>query len=123
MSESTSVNPANYVEIGTPDPEAARRFYGSVFGWEFGAADGDYAPVNGNAGGLWNTADIGAEAWAVFYIEVTDIRAIVDAAVQAGAEVVRPIIDTGVIRFAHLSDPSGSRFGVWQRVETMPSDA
>ena len=26
----------NYFEIGTPDPEEAQRFYGSLFDWTFG---------------------------------------------------------------------------------------
>lgn len=117
MSETTT-NPVNYFEIGTSDPEAARAFYGQVFGWEFGPANpGGYATVNGTAGGLWDSTNIGGEAWAVFYVEVADIHATLETAAAQGAETVRPLVDNGVILFAHLADPAGNRFGVWQRKE------
>jgi uncharacterized protein len=106
----------NYFEIGTSDPAAAQAFYGDVFGWQFHPANSaGYAFVNGTAGGLWDTTGIGAGAWAVFYIEVVDIQAKLDAAVAAGARIAMPLVDNGAILFAHLSDPAGNRFGVWQR--------
>lgn len=109
-------NTANYIEIGTSDPEAARGFYGEVFGWDFGASNpGGYASVNENAGGLWDTSRIGGESWAVFYIEVDDVNAAIDQAVAAGGVIVRPLVDNGKIMFAHLADPAGNRFGVYQR--------
>jgi predicted enzyme related to lactoylglutathione lyase len=120
VSETTKNNPVNYFEIGTPDPAAARAFYGAVFGWQFG--EGSYSQVNGNGGGLWDTSEIGAETWAVFYIEVADVAASIENAVAAGARVVRAPVDTGVIRFAHLADPAGNRFGVWERAESEPSN-
>lgn len=106
----------NYFEVGTPDPEAARAFYGGVFGWEFSApGPAGYGFVNGNAGGLWDTTEADGGHWAVFYVEVADIHATLDAAKSAGAGVVLPLVDNGTILFAHLSDPAGNRFGVWQR--------
>ncbi|KTS07675.1 VOC family protein [Microbacterium testaceum] len=112
----SDTNTVNYFEIGTPDPEAARAFYGQLFGWRFAAANpGGYAAVNENAGGLWDTSQIGGEAWAVFYVEVADIRATLQTAIEQGAETVRPLVDNGTILFAHLADPAGNRFGVWQR--------
>lgn len=29
-------NDMNYFEIGTPDPEASKAFYGALFDWRFG---------------------------------------------------------------------------------------
>jgi predicted enzyme related to lactoylglutathione lyase len=110
------MNTVNYFEVGTPDPEAARAFYGQVFGWEFGlAGPAGYSTVNGNEGGLWDTSGIGAGAWAVFYVEVADIHASTEAALAHGALTVLPLVDNGVILFAHLADPTGNRFGIWQR--------
>ncbi len=112
----SDTNPVNYFEIGTSDPETARAFYGELFGWHFGAANpGGYAGVNENEGGLWDTSQIGGGSWAVFYVEVVDIHATLQAAVERGAETVRPLVDNGSILFAHLADPAGNRFGVWQR--------
>lgn len=104
----------NYFEIGTTDPETARTFYGGLFGWAFGAPD-DYSMVNGMEGGLWDTTNVSGESWAIFYVDVEDIHATVEAAVAAGATVVLPVVDNGPLLFAHLSDPAGNRFGVWQR--------
>ena len=116
MSETASTNPVNYFEIGTPDTETARAFYGQVFGWEFGqAGPAGYATVNGTAGGLWDSSGLGAGSWAVFYVEVADIHASSATALEHGARTVLPLVDNGVILFTHLADPAGNRFGVWQR--------
>lgn len=113
---SQTMNTVNYFEIGTPDAEAAQTFYGRVFGWEFGpASPAGYGMVNENAGGLWDTSGIGSGTWAVFYVEVADIHASIEAALANGARTVLPLVDNGVIQFAHLADPAGNRFGVWQR--------
>ena len=112
----SATNTVNYFEIGTADADGARAFYGGLFGWDFGAANpGGYAAVDANAGGLWDTSGSGAGSWAVFYVEVADIRATLEQATAAGAETVLPLVDNGVILFAHLADPAGNRFGVWQR--------
>ena len=34
--EATMSNDVNYFEIGSPDAQAARAFYGGLFGWTFG---------------------------------------------------------------------------------------
>ncbi len=109
-------NTVNYFEIGTPDATKARAFYGELFGWGVGpAGPAGYAMVDGNAGGLWDTTSVGGGSWAVFYVEVTDIAATLDGATARGAELALPTVDNGVILFAHLIDPTGNRFGVWQR--------
>lgn len=109
-------NPVDYFEIGTPDPAATRSFYGGVFGWTFDDVEpGGYGFIDGNKGGLWDTSAMGAGSWAVFYIHVDDIEATLAAATTSGAVVVLPLVDNGAIQFAHLTDPTGNRFGVWHR--------
>ena len=49
----------NYFEIGSPDPQAARSFYGSLFEWNFGEADQGYQMINTGQGGLWDTSSVG----------------------------------------------------------------
>lgn len=107
----------NYFEIGTPDPEAAKTFYGSLFDWKFGepSMPARYCAIDGNRGGLWDTSQMGAQRWAVFYVQVDDVHAAVDRARQLGATVLAPVIDNGMIEFGHLADPEGNRFGIWQR--------
>ena len=111
-----TMNTVNYFEIGTPEPEAARAFYGEVFGWRFGpASPAGYRMVNETGGGLWDTSGIGSGVWAVFYVEVADIHASIESALSHGAETVLPLVDNGAILFTHLADPAGNRFGLWQR--------
>ncbi len=63
----------NYFEIGSADPDAARSFYGSLFGWTFSEpSPAGYRMVNGEEGGLWDTTSMGAGTWA---IHVGDLRA------------------------------------------------
>ena len=58
----------NYFEVGSPDPDAARSFYGSLFDWTFGESSAvGYQMVNGDKGGLWNTTSLGGASWAIFY--------------------------------------------------------
>lgn len=112
-------DPVNYFEIGTPDPDAARAFYGGVFGWTFDDAEpGGYGFIDDAKGGLWDTSTTGGGTWAVFYIHVDDVDATLAAATAGGAEVVLPLVDNGTIQFAHLTDPAGNRFGIWHRKAT-----
>jgi predicted enzyme related to lactoylglutathione lyase len=114
------VGRVDYFEIGTPQPQAAREFYGGLFGWPVGepSTPAQYSMVDEGRGGLWDTSAIGGEAWAIFYVRVADVRAALARAQELGATVAMPFIDNGAIEFAHLVDPLGNRFGIWR-----PKDA
>ena len=109
-------NDANYFEIGSPDPEASKAFYGALFAWKFGepSMPARYSMINENRGGVWDTSEMGAGNWAIFYVQVEDVQGAIDRAQQLGATVVVPLIDNGAIEFAHLADPLGNRFGIWR---------
>jgi uncharacterized protein len=109
-------NTVNYFEIGSPDPQASRAFYGGLFDWDIGEPSmaSGYSSVEGSAGGLWDSTATGGANWAIFYVQVDDIRAAIERATGLGATIVIPLIDNGDIEFAHLADPQGNRFGVWR---------
>ncbi|PZS33663.1 MAG: bleomycin resistance protein [Pseudonocardiales bacterium] len=113
-------NTMNYFEIGSPEPEAAKAFYGTLFDWEVGepSMPARYSMVDESRGGLWDTSQMGGANYAIFYVQVDDVHAAIDRAQELGAAVVVPCIDNGRIEFAHLTDPQGNRFGVWR-----PKDA
>ncbi|MHB8293463.1 MAG: VOC family protein [Acidimicrobiales bacterium] len=69
-------NDMNYFEIGTSDPEASRTFYGALFDWKFGepSMPARYSAIDENRGGLWDTSHMGAENWAIFYVQVDDVH-------------------------------------------------
>jgi uncharacterized protein len=105
----------NYFEVGSPDPGGARSFYGSLFDWTFGeSSPAGYQMVNGDKGGLWNTSTLDGASWAIFYVQVDDVKAAIAKAESLGASVALPFVDNGAIEFAHLLDPHGNRFGVWR---------
>lgn len=110
-------NQVNYFEIGSPDPSVSKAFYRSLFDWRFGepAIPARYATINDNSGGLWDTTEMGGANWAIFYVQVDDVRAYIARAEQLGGAVQVPLVDNGAIEFAHLADPLGNRFGIWQR--------
>jgi uncharacterized protein len=109
-------NEVNYFEIGSPDPEAAKAFYGALFDWTVGepSMPARYSMVNEDRGGLWDTAQMGGASYAIFYVQVEDVRAAIDRAQELGATVAVPFVDNGQIEFAHLTDPQGNRFGIWR---------
>ena len=113
-------NLVNYFEIGCPDAESAREFYGGLFGWTFGepSTPARYSMIEQDKGGLWDTSAIGGASWAIFYVQVDDVQAALDRAQELGATVAVPLVDNGRIQFAHLIDPHGNRLGIWR-----PNDA
>jgi predicted enzyme related to lactoylglutathione lyase len=121
-SPASAAAPVDYFEIGTPDPAAAQAFYGGLFGWTFGEASNpaQYSAINGTAGGLWNTSSIGGASWAVFYVHVTDVNAAFEHALSLGASAALPVINNGQITFAHLVDPAGNRFAIWNENSAEP---
>jgi len=108
-------NKVDYFEIGTPDPAATKSFYEGVFGWTIEAPQGpmNYGMIDGTSGGVWDSSDTGGDNYAIFYVNVDDVQATVDRAVELGATVKVPVMDNGTILFAHLLDPLGNRIAVW----------
>ena len=109
-------NKIDYFEIGSPDPDASKAFYGTLFGWEIEDPTGPapYSMVDEARGGLWDTSEMGAANWAIFYVRVEDVQAALDQALRLGGSVAIPFTDNGGIEFAHLLDPLGNRFGIWR---------
>jgi uncharacterized protein len=113
-------NKIDYFEIGSPNPAASRAFYGRLFDWEIEETpqgDQPYLMVDEANGGLWDTSAAGGGNWAIFYVHVEDVAAALKQAVDLGASVAVPLMDNGQIYFAHLLDPKGNRFGIWQPKE------
>ena len=114
----------SYVELMTPDQEAAKAFYGALFGWEFedvpmGDAgyyvavemEGDsIAGISGQMPGME-----GHPAFWGVYLTVDDVDAVAAKVPGAGGEVEAgpfDVMDLG--RMASVKDPSGARVNLWQ---------
>ena len=109
-------NEIDYFEIGSPQPEASKAFYGGLFGWTISppSMPAGYSNIEDGRGGLWDTTGIGGGNWAVFYVHVDDVAASIERATELGATVAIPFTDNGGIEFAHLLDPLGNRFAIWR---------
>ncbi len=125
MSERTSYAPGTpcWVDLATPDVEAAASFYGSLFGWEVpelpnSAEMGGYrrAKKNGrDVAGVYPLMEEGQHpAWAT-HVSVTDAAATMDAIRENGGQVlVEPMEIADYGKMSVFVDPSGAVCGVWQ---------
>jgi predicted enzyme related to lactoylglutathione lyase len=118
-----------WVDLQTTDTDAAKTFYGALFGWEFEdqpiPGDGVYsmalkdgeqvaavsrqsqAMVEQGVPPLWNT-----------YIAVNDVDAIAERAGGAGGHTLMEPFDVMAAgRMAWVVDPSGAAVGLWQARE------
>jgi uncharacterized protein len=110
-------------ELNTRDPEAAKAFYGAVFGWDFEDNDmgemGSYTTLKlGDAmvGGMLDMAGRGVPEeipahWQV-YFAVEDTDAAVEQAKRAGGSVMVEPLEVPAGRFAILTDPFGASFAM-----------
>jgi predicted enzyme related to lactoylglutathione lyase len=116
-------------ELGTRDPDAAKAFYGAVFGWGFRDSDmgemGTYTEwLNGedSIGGMMDVSgrlpdEIPAHWLVYFAVESTD--AALETVKSSGGGVSFGPIDIPAGRFAIVTDPHGAAFAVIQ----MPEEA
>jgi predicted enzyme related to lactoylglutathione lyase len=104
----------NYVEIAAPDLDAAMRFYGDVFGWQFTAYGPAYAGIHageGEFGGL-NVAGSPGCGGPLVIVYSDDLDATLAAVTAAGGVAQDPYVFPGGRRF-HFTDPAGNEFAAW----------
>lgn len=119
----------SWVDLGTTDVEAAKAFYGGLFGWSFldvptgSGTVYSMGQIDGyNVAGLGPLdADLQAQGippyWSA-YIKDDDVDAVAAKAAEAGGVVMFPpfdVMDSG--RMTMIQDPTGAAFGVWQPAE------
>ena len=105
------VSGPTYLELGVPDPDLARAFYGRLFGWRFsGDAGGGEAGTPSLAVGLHGGDD--AAHFEVFFA-VTELEAALDQVRALGGSVLGEVHDSGAFgRWAECRDDQGVRFGL-----------
>ena len=110
----------SWVDLGSPDPDAAAAFYSGLFGWDVpeGRPEaGGYriGHVRGRTvAGLGPQMNPGPPVWTT-YVNVTsadDVAAEVRAA--GGAVFMEPFDVMDVGRMGMFADPAGAAFGAWQ---------
>jgi uncharacterized protein len=109
-------------ELNTRDLAGSKEFYGGLFGWDFEdmeSGEGSYSMImlgGRPVGGILDLVERGVpEAipahWQV-YFGVEDTDATLEAAREAGGEVMLEPVDIPFGRFAILTDPHGASFAV-----------
>ena len=127
-----STHPAGtwcWVELGTTDQEAAKRFYGQLFGWTM-----DDSPMgtgetysilkrNGlDVGGLYDLRPEdrarGVPTHWLVYLTVDDVDAATQKVTALGGRVVGGPMDVGTSgRMTAVADTEGAMFALWQAKE------
>ncbi|WP_030167627.1 VOC family protein [Spirillospora albida] len=111
-----------WIDLGIPDLERAKTFYGTLFGWRFhdtGAESGHYTMclLGGEmvAALMRNPEDNASEFWWNVYLAADDCDAAVKRITDAGGGVVVPPMDVMTQgRMAMVRDAQGAQFGLWQ---------
>jgi predicted enzyme related to lactoylglutathione lyase len=113
----------SWVDIGTPDPQAALAFYAALFGWQgqdLGEEAGHYTIVSKDGkqvAAISPAQDSGPPRWTT-YVNVDDLDSVAKAAESAGGTViVAPMDVMKAGRMAIFKDPTGAFIAAWQPVE------
>lgn len=111
-----------WFDLMTPDREGAKKFYGSVFGWDFADADAEGMPYTmalrqgGPVAGIGSADEESGTpcAWTV-YFQTPDVAS-AGATVKAtgGSIIAGPVEVSTHGKMALCTDPEGSVFGLWQ---------
>jgi predicted enzyme related to lactoylglutathione lyase len=110
------VHPVVHFEVRATDPDAAREFYGALFGWTFpdGGLPGysyvDTGVEGSLPGGIGPVQD--GSPLVTFYVGVPDVAATLQAAVARGGTVVQPATSVPGVTFGLFADPQGQVMGV-----------
>ncbi|MGW0966463.1 VOC family protein [Streptomyces sp. NPDC002516] len=116
----------NWLDLGSPDTEAAAAFYGAVLSWQFVSAGPDAGGYGFFQAGGKTVAALGPltqegakSAWMIHF-KADDIQATV-AAITAGGGAIRmePMDVMGEGHLAQATDPQGAEFALWQPGKTV----
>lgn len=122
-------NMFSWVDLATPDTEAAKAFYGGLFGWsavDLPLGDGNNYTMfqldGHNVAGMGKLSEEqqaqGVPTSWSSYVNHSDVDAVAEKVAEAGGNtMVGPmdVFESG--RMAFFQDPAGGVFGVWQPKE------
>jgi uncharacterized protein len=106
-------------ELYTSDLDAAKSFYGQLFGWEWHEFEQSPEPYfvimnqgHGN-GGVRTLAQPGVPPHWLVYFAVEDIESALSKLGELGGESVTGAIDIGIAKVAVVKDPQGAVFALY----------
>jgi predicted enzyme related to lactoylglutathione lyase len=115
-----------HIEIPADDTAEARRFWGSLFGWQFeaypGAGEYHMTQITETSGAAVTGMEPGKRGTRT-YFDVEDIEAGAGRVRELGGEADAPMPVPGMGWFATCRDPHGNEFGLWQTDPSAPAPA
>jgi predicted enzyme related to lactoylglutathione lyase len=116
-----SIGSPNWLDLGSPDTDAAAAFYGAVLDWQFvsaGPEAGGYGffQMDGKTvAALGPLTEEGANSAWMIHFKADDITATVQAVTAGGGTVrLEPMDVMGEGMLAQATDPQGAQFALWQ---------
>lgn len=104
----------DYLEFGCADIPTAKKFYGSVFGWEFTDYGPEYTAFkDGRLDGGFTTHSKHNPGGALVVLYADNLEATRDAVLSAGGTIEKPIFSFPGGRRFHFNDPNGMEMAVW----------
>lgn len=131
MGERTSHPPGtiSWSDLGTSDPDAARSFYSSLFGWvpdDLPIPDGGtytMMKLEGKDAAALSSAQEGMPTFWSTYVTVDSVNDSAAKAAELGATVIAEpfdVMDAG--RMAVIQDPTGAMFCLWEANESIGAE-
>lgn len=104
----------DYVEFAATDLEATKRFYTSVFAWEFTDYGPDYTSFSDGRlqGGFYKAPEVTTGGPLVVMYAV-DLGAVEAGVREHGGKIVKETFEFPGGRRFHFADPSGNVLAVW----------
>ena len=108
----------DYIEFHVTDIEAAKRFYGAAFGWEFNDYGPEYAGIrhkngDGEVGGFSLAEKVSGGGGPLVVLYSDDLEASYKSVKAAGGKITKEPFDFPGGRRFQFSDPSSNELGVW----------
>ena len=107
-----------WIDLGSPDTDAAAAFYGAVFGWRFASAGpeaggyGYFQQDGRTVAGLGRLTEEGAGSAWMTYFRAEDVEATARDVAAAGGTVRAEPLSMGEASMAQFTDPQGAQFAV-----------
>lgn len=104
----------DYIEVAVTDIEEAKKFYITVFGWQFTDYGPDYTSFqDGRLSGGFRKSPQVQTGGPLVVIYAVNLEAMETKVKAAGGRIVRDIFSFPGGRRFHFIDPSGNELAVW----------
>ena len=118
MSQDEDNHRMDYIEFPATDIEATKRFYNSVFGWNFADYGPEYTSFHdGRLAGGFNMSVKPVKGGALVVLYAKALEATRQRVLAAGGKIVVETFEFPGGRRFHFADPNGNELAVWSEVD------